>query len=317
MKIGYKWAARISGYIAFGGFFFSSLAIAQLENPQWQSALYLDHPLVGVIWDVKNETSISVSELSSTITSAKYLLLGEKHDNPDHHKLQLEITKMLSSAGSLSALALEMMNSGVQSKLDSIAGQNFESDDDLKSYIDWDNDGWEWAFYGPLIKAALQKSVPLYAGNISTETMREVYATEEPSASQSIVGDEVMAQLIRDIDVSHCGLLPESQFPAMVRVQQARDAAMAKSMQSPATGATSLLIAGNYHARQDLGVPNYLLAAHDGLKREDIVSVSFMEVSTESSAAKDYIESTAGISAYDFIWFTPAVSNEDYCASMR
>ena len=77
------------------------------------------------------------------------------------------------------------------------------------------------------------------------------------------------------------------------------------------------LIAGNYHARHDLGVPNYLLRQYLDLQRTDIVSISFTEVSPDGLDPQQYLESTAGVPAYDYIWFTPAVSNEDYCASMR
>lgn len=317
METGYKWAARTSIVAMLLWFFGATAAVAQLDNPQWASSLYSDHSLVGVIWDVKNEAAITPSQLSSQLLSAKYLLLGEKHDNPDHHLLQLEITQMLARADKLSAFSMEMMDSTVQPKLDAIASRDFDSMEALKAYLDWDSEGWDWSFYGPLVQAALDAQVPLYAGNISTETMREVYASQEQAPWQTAVNEEVMAQLINDIDASHCGLLPESQFPSMVKVQQARDAAMAESLPNPDADKISMLVAGNYHARQDLGVPNYLLASQGQLKRQNILSISFMEVSQGSEAAGDYVESTAGIPAYDYIWFTPAISDEDYCASMR
>lgn len=147
--------------------------------------------------------------------------------------------------------------------------------------------------------------------------MTGVYGAETGPSFATIVGEEVMAQLMIDIDESHCGLLPESQFPAMVRVQQARDSAMANSLMAPDPGKASLLIAGNYHARHDLGVPNYLLASHSTLSRDDIVSLSFMEVSPDVVNPDDYVEATGGVQAYDYVWFTPGVSNEDYCASLR
>ena len=63
----------------------------------------------------------------------------------------------------------------------------------------------------------------------------------------------------------------------MVRVQQARDYSMAQSMAAPDDSEIAVLVAGNYHARQDLGVPNYLLAKHNNLSREDIVNVANIE----------------------------------------
>ena len=59
---------------------------AQLTVPsQWQSELYTEHELVGQIWDSSLDTFISVEEVASRSLAATYLILGEKHDNPDHH----------------------------------------------------------------------------------------------------------------------------------------------------------------------------------------------------------------------------------------
>ena len=317
MTTGCKWVALIKAAAFTISLLVSSSVFAQLENPQWESTLNTGHELVGVVWDVKNASVISRPNLQTELGRGDYLLLGEKHDNPDHHTLQALVTTAILQSNKLSALSLEMMDSTIQSKLDLILDQDFSSLDDLKSYLDWDSDGWNWDFYSPLIQLAVNSSIPLYAGNISTETMRSVYGAEQPSPLQKIVGPEVMDQLLSDIDASHCGLLPESQFPPMVAVQQARDSAMAGSLVRPQPNRLSILIAGNYHARQDLGVPNYLLASDGDLERDDIVSLAFMEVSEELTNAGDYVESTAGVSAYDYIWFTPAVSNEDYCASLR
>ena len=127
-----------------------------------------------------------------------------------------------------------------------------------------------------------------------------------------------MDKLYADIDESHCGLLPESQFPAMVLVQQSRDLAMANALLSLADDdATALLIAGNYHARQDLGAPNFLLALEPGLRRDEIVSVAFVEVAQGEAVPTRYLERHAGISDHDYLWFTPATPEQDYCAQLR
>jgi uncharacterized iron-regulated protein len=79
----------------------------------------------------------------------------------------------------------------------------------------------------------------------------------------------------------------------MVRVQQARDYSMAQSMAAPDDSEIAVLVAGNYHARQDLGVPNYLLAKHNNLSRDDIVSIAFMEVSLMKKIQRVICKDTA------------------------
>jgi uncharacterized iron-regulated protein len=105
----------------------------------------------------------------------------------------------------------------------------------------------------------------------------------------------------------------------MVRVQQGRDESLARSLvgANNAEGKAAVLIAGNYHIRQDLGVPNYLLRARPSLQREAIASVAFLEVAEEGTQPAHYLEDSVELPAYDYLWFTPALANKDYCAAMR
>ena len=299
--------------------FFLLLAVvhsssAQLTVPsQWQSELYADHELVGQIWDSSVDTFVSVEEIANRSLAASYLLLGEKHDNPDHHALQLAFVNLLLNNNKLKQLVFEMMNTDSQSLLDRIQQQQFDNGNDLKAYLNWDEEGWDWEFYGPLIEAG----VALAAGNITNARMGEVYGFESLPVEFDVLGESTIAQLYVDIDESHCGLLPESQFPAMVRVQQARDFSMASSMEATDSNSTVVLITGNYHARKDLGVPNYLVARDKNLSMEDIISIGFMEVQPGENNPETYLQRYGEVAAYDYIWFTPMISEQDYCASLR
>ena len=131
----------------------------------------------------------------------------------------------------------------------------------------------------------------------------------------AILAEEQLALLRKEIDASHCGMLPASQFDAMVRVQQARDFSMAGSLLDPGQehgDGIRVLIAGNYHIRKDLGVPRYL--AHKGV---DSTSIAFLEVAPGMFDPQAYLAEAYSEQAFDFVWFTPASSQEDYCASLR
>ena len=132
-----------------------------------------------------------------------------------------------------------------------------------------------------------------------------------------ILEESIKQRLNLDIDESHCGLLPESQFPAMVRVQQGRDYSMSQGLGPVDNEGTKVLIAGNYHARKDLGVPNYLLENNPGLTPEEIISLSLMEVDPSETEPEMYLQQHGEMAAYDYIWFTPVISEVDYCASLR
>lgn len=151
--------------------------------------------------------------------------------------------------------------------------------------------------------------------------MMQVYGGELDATIAGLLPANIVSQLEKDIDESHCGLLPASQFPAMVRVQQSRDNQMALALheggeQSGEAG-VNVLIAGNYHVRADLGVPNYLRSLQSDTAESAVITISFSEVIQDVTDPADYLQRFSDVAAYDYIWFTPAVSDEDYCTSLR
>jgi uncharacterized iron-regulated protein len=272
---------------------------AQSGERQWQTDLYRDHPLVGKIWDSHATRFVSETELWSAVNEARYLLLGEKHDNPDHHALQMHMLEELLQDEAVAGVVFEMLDRGADEALTALNQQDLES--------------------GPLVEATYSRRVPIFSGNISATDVGQIYGADAADYQHlAAVFDAVtMEQLNRDIDESHCGMLPASQFPAMLRVQQQRDFTMAAAMQGAVADGAVVLIAGNYHVRQDLGVPNYLLQGDRSLSREDILSLAFLEVQEDVVDAEEYLQRFGEIPAYDYIWFTPALTSEDYCASLR
>ena len=296
----------------------SVYSYSEIERPlSWQSRLYVDHVLVGKIWDSANQEFVSIEEFTSAIEESRYLILGEKHDNPDHHELQLAILNHLLDLNLVSLVAFEMMDSDSQERLDTLHSAKNQDSEALKEYLQWDEEGWEWLFYGPLIYSAYSSGVSIKASNLSNSRMMEIYGLSELPPELDIFDDITRRRLASDIDESHCGLLPESQFPSMIRVQQGRDYSMASSLSSRKDELMKILIAGNYHARKDLGVPKYLMANDLRLAADSIVSVSFMEVNLNETEPTAYLEMSGDMASHDFLWFTPVVSEEDYCASLR
>ena len=296
----------------------SAYSYSEIEQPlSWQSRLYVDHVLVGKIWDSANQEFVSIEEFTSAIEESRYLILGEKHDNPDHHELQLAILNHLLDLNLVSLVAFEMMDSDSQERLDTLHSAKNQDSEALKEYLQWDEEGWEWLFYGPLIYSAYSSGVSIKASNLSNSRMMEIYGLSELPPELDIFDDITRRRLASDIDESHCGLLPESQFPSMIRVQQGRDYSMASSLSSRKDELMKILIAGNYHARKDLGVPKYLMANDLRLEADSIVSVSFMEVNLNETEPTAYLEMSGDMASHDFLWFTPVVSEEDYCASLR
>jgi len=320
MSNGNKWVAPINKFgqlLALGCALLVSTGVRSQPIDSWASPLYLQHELVGKIWHSKSKSFVTPAELNSAILASRIVMLGEKHDNPDHHALQMVLLKFMQSTGSLASVSFEMLDSTAREGAGSLLGNASLDDAQLRAILNWDEAGWRWDHYGPMLRFLVDESVPVIPANISRQEMSEVYASELSPEIVGVLNEQQQQRLEIDIDESHCGMLPTSQFPAMIRVQQARDDSMARSLQSASVDGMTVLIAGNYHARRDLGVSNYLLAQNVGLECEDILAISFMEVQPDVTNPEEYLDAVGSVPAYDYIWFTPAVTNEDYCASLR
>jgi uncharacterized iron-regulated protein len=85
---------------------------------RWQSTLDADHPLVGVIWDVASRRRVGEAELAARVHSADIVLVGETHDNPDHHRIQAELLGVFAARHAAPAVIFEMLDREQQPAVD-------------------------------------------------------------------------------------------------------------------------------------------------------------------------------------------------------
>ena len=117
--------------------------------------------------------------------------------------------------------------------------------------------------------------------------------------------------LNQEIDAAHCGYAPKEMIEAMAFAQFARDAHMAREMQTNGESDGAILIAGAGHARGDRAVPFHLRRMAPG---RAIVSLAFLEVSEGENAASAYAAPFGSeVLPFDYVWFTPRVDIRDAC----
>ena len=238
---------------------------------------------------------IDVAQRVTALLPADAILLGEQHDAPDHQRLQRAVVLDLASRQQLAALAIEMAEQG-----HSTAGlARNASEADAQSALRWNEAGWPWKNYGPVVMAAVQSGVPVLGANLARVAMRAAMANE---TLETRLTPSSLEQQRDNIRTGHCSLLPESQIAPMTRIQIARDAAMAATVVSASqTGKTVLLVAGGGHVVRGLGVPAHLPATMH-LK-------VVLAVAGPADASK--------VSGADVLWQTPPVPPEDHCAELE
>ena len=192
---------------------------------------------------------------------AKLIALGEQHDQVAHHQWEAQTVTLLAAQQRLSALVIEMAPAGGNtSNLPRSA-----SDEQVRDALQWSQGGgaggWPWKDYGPMVMNAVRAGVPVLGGNLPRAQMKQIMGEIRYDSHLPASGWQLQLDAIKD---GHCGLLPESQFAPMARIQLARDEAMAgvtvAAVKNAGPGQTVLLVAGRGHVRRDIGVPAWLPA---------------------------------------------------------
>ena len=270
--------------------------------PAWQSPQGREHADLGLIIDLRSGASLTPAQLVEQLAAAPRVLVGEQHDNPDHHRLQLWLLQALAAQRPQGSLLLEMLTPDQQDRVIAAhaATQDGQAPADLPRVLAWQKT-WDWGLYGPIVHYALTQPYPLQAANLNRSEIMQIYAARPELQGRLSTTASVRETLLADIRESHCGLLPEAQLPAMLAVQQQRDRRMAERLLAAPTPA--VLLAGGFHGARDLGVPLHL--ADLGVDTGTLV-LQLAEVGKPVSAA-----------SADFVWYSAALPEKDYCASLR
>lgn len=291
----------------------------------WTTTLHQDHPLVGRIWDVAGGRFVEADTLRAAVASTQYVLLGERHDHPDHHRLQAELVRAKASEGRRPALAFEMLDVTQQPTVDAALKENPTDAEALARAVDWAKSGWpDFSLYAPVFSAGLEADLPIVAANLPRAQVRDLVMKGPeavPSEVRSRLGLEVPvpeaeAKAVREeLDRSHCGELPKQMLEPMALAQRARDAMMADRLLQTVTVDGAVLITGNGHVRKDRAVPAHLVRR---MKDVTVLSVALLEVSPEALKPQDQA-ALMGVPAlpYDYVWFTPAMPEDDPCKALR
>jgi uncharacterized iron-regulated protein len=273
-----------------------------------------DHPLVGRIYQVSSERFVDQATLLADLAGADFVLLGERHGNPDHHRLQALLTRELQAARARPrVVAFEMIPSDRQLALVEHRQRRPDDAAGLGAAVDWPALGWpDWALYQPIAQAALERGAEIVAADLS-HAQQEAVFRDGPEVLQAgmvrrtgldrNLPAPLAASLAQELRESHCGPIPEQVVEGMVRVQRARDAMMADRLATVAGRAGGVLIAGNGHVRIDRGVPWYLARIRPTART---VSVALLEVREGLDPAADL--------PFDYVWFTPRADDDEPCA---
>ncbi len=221
-----------------------------------------EHFKIGQILDLKTGTALSFDRLIDQISSKDLIFIGEVHDNPEHHLIQVQILQALVECCSPISIAMEFLEKLQQPTLERYHRGELDESEFLKE-VDW---GPDYHFYRPLIRIAKQHGAAVLAINAPREVVRKVArqgleSLDEPErnkiAKEIDLSNEAHKKYVREAYERHThGDLKE--FDYFYEAQCVWEDTMAESLAEYLKGHEKKLIvfAGNGHIINKFGIPN-------------------------------------------------------------
>jgi uncharacterized iron-regulated protein len=245
---------------------------------------------------IEDHHVIGVQSMIDELHDAPVILVGERHDAPSHHTLQLEIIKGLQAKGRPLAIGMEMFEAPSQQALDAwISGMATERDLRRVYESNWRN--IPWSLYEDILYYARDNKIPLIALNAPRGIVQNVSRNGAAALSK-----EELLQLPSGIDLrvsdDYLDFIGSAYpvhgrsgaaFRYICEAQMLRNRVMARRTSDYLARhpeRTVVVLAGGGHARQKGGIPEEL-----GKLRHRIVlpSIPGMDAENVSKEDADYL----------------------------
>lgn len=290
-----------------------------------------DHPLTGKIWSVRDQRVVDQQQLKESILRSQYILLGETHDNQEHHKHQQWIIDTVIKNRDSVGVAFEMISTSQAELIKKEAtksGKPLDADK-LIDLLNQEKSGWQYRlYYKSIFDSVLNAGLPLHPANLDRDKLLKLLRSGEDKLPANIktqldnnpISPSLKAILTEEIKNSHCGMANPGMVDAMMLGQRVRDIIMSDSLFENRSGEAEdkpvmLFVGGSGHTRKDRGIPVYLQQHENSA---NILSMAWIEVVDEGQQVSDY----AGFWGtdtlpFDYVWFTAHVDRPDPCEQMR
>ena len=115
------------------------------------------------VYDTHKKQFIDFETLTSRVAAADLVFVGEQHDDPATHRMELALLEGVARRRDSVVVALEMFERDIQAKLDGYLGGTLPEADFLKDSRPWKNYPTD---YRPLVELARERKWPVVASNV-------------------------------------------------------------------------------------------------------------------------------------------------------
>ena len=271
---------------------------------------------VGQIYQVSDQTLLTLEDLTPHLVAADVIFLGEEHYTPSHLEAAQTILSNLLKHHRHPSLAMEMFSWDGQPGLDRYLHQPAMPLEQLVEESRWEqNWGGEFADYEPLVTFAKSQELDLLALNPPRPLVRLVAkqglakAMEDPEMQNWPIGKLVTDDaeyenlIFEQIESCHTGL-PDHVYRRIFEASIFRDEGMAHIIKNyldhknPSEGPL-VSYTGGGHIQYHIPIPKRVKRTHSSTKMVSIYFVAW-DPSKEEEVRKELQNGIA-----DFLWLTP------------
>lgn len=253
---------------------------------------------LGEIIDLRSGQRVTAQQLLDHLAAAPRVIVGEQHDQLSHHQIEQWLLQQLQGRRPQGSVLLEMLNPDQQTKVEQakawLKDQPQATPDQLAQQLAWQA-SWKWDQYGALVMEVMRAPYPVWSANLDRSEIKQMFV-DKPAVQgkfSNLANDGQVQTKLKDIiRAMHDNQIDEPRLAAMLAIQQQRDRRMAERLL--AAPVPALLIAGAYHAHQDLGVPLHVRDVTGGAAPLVLVLARQGAAVTRAQA--------------DLVWFTPTAA---------
>ncbi len=288
----------------------------------------LQDPLANRIFVSSSGVEVSEQTLLDELAGADVIYLGEKHDQPEHHRLQLSVIKALVDRGLKPAIGLEMLTvdetsiammytQGTAHAQGSRKG--FTAEDWLREKLGWQGShDTNWQFYGPILVFAREHKLTVFGADlpeslrarISKVGKQGLSPVEKGQIISTGLDDENYRRLMYDrFKQAHCGWGSDDYLSRLYDNWLARNDTMAAGILRTLEEADNkpvILVVGVGHTQFNMGVYERVQHQAPHLKQ---INVGLQPLAGDLLPLADYLGETEFEGRhygweYEYIWFT-------------
>lgn len=249
------------------GSVFTLQACSQASLQRGSEAPYVPTvaPKVGDILHTASGQYVTKQQLLSSLDFFPLVYVGEIHDNPASHRLELDILKSLQAShpGQM-ALGMEMFNVDQQEALDRWVAGELSEKEFLQEGRWYDNWGSDFELYRELLEFSRDQKIPVIGLNATKALGRKVSMTALDQLDSEIkeilpemdMNDPYQRQMIEAIFGAHGA--GASLLESFLRRQTLWDETMAESVATymqENQGRRMVVVAGGWHVNYGFGIP--------------------------------------------------------------